>query len=242
MAQRMERTILNIQDRQDDVVLASSRLAPRQDVFFRALVELGNGGVAGIETARHLPARLEDRPHRLGAWAGVEAGGDALAAWGRELRHPAAYLLRGDPMAPDGMGAAPSVTPNRIIAMYDVERLLADPARSLDALLAAKRRGVRVLLDNFDMETPPVRFLEMLPADILRVALRRLPWHWDESVRLEAVASLVRFAENVLMDVAVADVGSRSCRQAVRRLGVRYAQGAWRRDTAGVVPEPGSLL
>jgi len=213
----------------------------RCDVYFRALVDLGDGGVAGIEAARLLGLRLEEAPLRPVGWV-VPGSGDVLAAWGRELRDPAAYLLRGDHQeAGGGFGASHGVSPERIIAMYDVTELLGDPGRSLDVLLEAKRRGVRVLLDNFDLDNPPARFMEMLPADILRVTPRQLPWHWDEARRLEAMSSLVRFADNLLMDVAVAGVECSSYRLALKRLGVRYAQGAWRPDTAGVIPESGYL-
>lgn len=211
----------------------------QQDIYFRALVDLGDGGVAGIEAARMLGARHEDASLRPAGWA-VPGDDDALAAWGRELRHPAAYLLRGDHQEADGdLGLSLGVSPQRIIAMYDVAELLAHPARSLDVLLAAKRRGVRVLLDNFDLDNPPARFMEMLPADILRVTPRQLPWHWDEAKRSEAMSSLVQFADNLLMDVAVAGVECNGYRLALKRLGVRYAQGVWRRDTAGVIPDTG---
>jgi hypothetical protein len=221
--------------------LAADVSVERRDIYFRALVDLGDGGVAGIEAARMLGARPEEGALRPADWA-VPGGGDALAAWGRELRDPAAYLLRGDHQeASADFGVPHGIAPERIIAMYDVAVLLADPGRSLDVLLEAKRRGVRVLLDNFDMDNPPARFMEMLPADILRVAPRQLPWHWDESRRLEAMSSLVQFAGNLLMDVAVAGVERNSYRLALKRLGVRYAQGVWKRDTAGVIPVPAYL-
>ncbi|EKO38789.1 MAG: EAL domain-containing protein [Solidesulfovibrio magneticus str. Maddingley MBC34] len=221
--------------------LAEDAGVVRQDIYFRALVDLGDGGVAGIEAARMLGARHEDASLRSASWV-VPGGDDALAAWGRELRDPAAYLLRGDHLEAAGdLGLTRGVSPERIIAMYDVAELLADPGRSLDMLLAAKRRGVRVLLDNFDLDNPPARFMELLPADILRVTPRQLPWHWDEARRSEVMSSLVQFADNLLMDVAVAGVECSGYRLALKRLGVRYAQGVWRRDTAGVIPDTGYL-
>ncbi len=212
----------------------------QHDIYFRALVDLGDGGVAGIEAARMFGATPDEAPSRSAGWS--LGGDDALAAWGRELRDPAAYLLRGDPRGDSSnFGPSRGVSPERIIAMYDVAELLADPGRSLDVLLAAKRRGVRVLLDNFALDDPPCRFMEMLPADILRVTPRQLPWHWDEVRRLEAMSSLVGFADNLLMDVAVAGVACSSYRLTLKRLGVRYAQGVWKRDTAGVIPDSGYL-
>lgn len=222
--------------------LAADADVVRKDIYFRALVDLGDGGVAGIEAARMLGARHEDASLRPAGWA-VPGDDDALGAWGRELRDPVAYLLRGDHQeASGGFGVSLGVLPERIIAMYDVAVLLTDPGRSLDVLLEAKRRGVRVLLDNFDLDNPPAWFMGMLPADILRVTPRQLPWHWDEAKRLESMSSLVQFADNLLMDVAVAGVECNSYRLALKRLGVRYAQGVWRRDTAGVISATGCLF
>lgn len=238
MAHTFDQTGLAVQGGRS---LATDAGVVRQDIYFRALVDLGDGGVAGIETARMLGARHEDASLRPAGWV-VSGGNDALAAWGRELRDPAAYLLRGDHQEAGGnLGVSLGVSPERIIAMYDVAELLADPGRSLEVLLTSKRRGVRVLLDNFDLDNPPARFMELLPADILRVTPRQLPWHWDEARRLEAMSSLVQFADNLLMDVAVAGVECNGYRIALKRLGVRYAQGVWRRDTAGVIPDTGYL-
>ena len=214
-------------------------------IYFRALVDLGNGGVAGIEAARGRHPRTEAVPARS---AGVgdrslTPGHDALGAWGREVREPAAYLVRGDIEASAAsLGRSVGVETGRIIIMYNVAALLAAPARAIDALIAAKRGGARVLLDNFDMDNPPARFMEMLPADIVRVNPRRMPWHWDDAKRQEAMASLVAFAGNLLMDVAVEGVQSNGYRRELRQLGVRYAQGGWRRDTTGMVPDPGHQL
>ncbi|MHC1789803.1 EAL domain-containing protein [Solidesulfovibrio sp.] len=216
---------------------------PSGNLFFRALVDLGTGGVAGIEAARANAARRPLTSARaVGSGRRVHGPGhDPLGAWGGEVRDPAAYLVRGDLTASAAQLAVPlGVSAGRIIIMYDVSALLRDPARALDVLLAAKRAGSRVLLDNFSMDDPPARFMEMLPADILRLAPRQMPWHWDEARRQEAVSSLVRFADNLLMDVAVAGVQSSLHQRELRQLGVRYGQGGWRQDTAGVLPDPGA--
>lgn len=214
-------------------------------VYYRALVDLGNGGVAGIETARARTApRVEGAPLRLAGPAerGQATGHDGLGAWGQEVREPAAYLVRGDlARTAAGLAAAVGAPADRIIVMYAMDVLLADPGRALDVVVAAKRGGARVLLDNFDLDDPPARFMELLPADILRVDLRRLPWHWDEARRQDTMASLVQFADNLLMDVAAEGVQSIGHRRELKQLGVRYGQGRWRRDTAGILPDPGYL-
>jgi hypothetical protein len=214
--------------------VADAAAGSGRGVFFRALVDLDTGGVAGIEAA----------PGRAGHPASDPVPGRrprtaaSLGAWGREVREPAAYLVRGGlDTQPEAIGASHGVAAGRIILMFDVAVLFAAPARSLDLLLACKRAGARILLDNFSLDDPPARFMEMLPADILRVAPWSMPWHWDASRRDAALASVLAFAGNLLMDVAVEGVDGEE-RRRLRRLGVRYAQGGWRRDDLGLVPGP----
>lgn len=207
--------------------------------YFRALVDLGNGNVAGIEAAQartisgtdnRMPRPADTVEH------GLAMPQDPLGVWGNEIRHPAAYLVRGDlERTAEALGATVDAPASRIIIMYDMSVLLADPGRALDVLLAAKRRGARVLLDNFDLDNPPARFMEMLPADILRLDIRRLPWHWEDARSEEAMASLVRFAGNLLMDVAAEGVKSIGQKIELKQLGIRYGQGRWLRDMAGIL-------
>ncbi len=218
---------------------------PQRGVYFRALVDLGTGSVAGIEaasagTAQHARTdTLSRQPPE--AW-GMRPNTANLSAWGREVREPAAYLVRGGPQTQvRDVVARLGISPDRLILMYDVTVLPAHPTQFLDVLLIGKRAGARILLDLSDLDDPPIRFLEMLPADILRVAPRRMPWHWDAERRQQALESLLDFAGNLLMDVAVEGVDSSGERRALRRLGVRYAQGAWRRDALGLIPDPALL-
>lgn len=214
------------------------------DVYFRALVDLGNGDVAGIEAAQartlagtdNLSLRATDTVEH-----GLTLPQDPLGVWGNAIRQPAAYLVRGDlEHTAEALGATVDAPVSRIIIMYDMSILLADPGRALDVLLAAKRRGARVLVDNFDMDDPPARFMEMLPADILRLDIRRLPWHWEDARREEAMTSLVRFAGNLLIDVAAEGVKSIGQRIELKQLGIRYGQGRWLRDMAGVLSGHGA--
>ena len=216
--------------------------AARRDVFFRALVDLGTGGVAGIEAARVKPLVRDVHASTTGPFGGVGFASDALGAWGEAVRDPAAYLLRGTVDADATAAAARlGLAPERIIFMYDMGPLLAAPFKAVEALVAVKRAGSRILLDNFDLDDPPARFMELLPADILRVAPRRMPGHWDQARRQDTMASLMRFADNLLMDVAVEGVESSEQGREFKRLGVRYVQGGWRLDTLGLVPDPGRM-
>ncbi|WP_300159605.1 hypothetical protein [Solidesulfovibrio sp.] len=219
---------------------ASSPL--RGEVLFRALVEIRSGVVAGIETVQarevggdQLSSRRPASPDRILA-------PDARALLGLGARGDAAYLVRaGLDMRVERIGAAYGVTPGRTILMFDVGELLREPSRALELLVACKRAGARILLDNFDLDTPPARFMEMLPADILRVSPGRMPWHWDEARRGQALREALAFAGNLLMDVAVEDARAESRRTAYKRLGVRYVQGAWRRDDGAGSASPPRL-
>ena len=223
-----------------DVVNAAQGL-----LYFRALVDLGSGDVAGIEASRARASFPGEGPSfRLSDAAPqhIASVQDALGAWGNEIRQPAAYLVRGDlDSSPAGLGGKIDAPAARIIIMYDMDALLVAPGRAIDVLLAAKRWGARVLLDNFDLADPPARFMELLPADILRLDPRRMPWHWEKEQRQETMASLVRFADNLLMDVAAEGVQSIGDRQELKQLGVRYGQGNWRLDTAGLLPDTDCL-
>ncbi|MEA5089751.1 hypothetical protein [Solidesulfovibrio sp.] len=203
----------------------------RGEVYFRALVEIRSGTVAGIETA---PAREVDATapaHRHPAT--LERSEGAHAGLARKGRDGAASLVRARlDLLPQRIRETYGVAPARVILMFDVGELFAQPTRSLELLVACKRVGARILLDNFDLDTPPARFMELLPADILRVSPGRMPWHWDMDRRHQALEEVLAFAGNLLMDVAVEDAGAESKRPAYKRLGVRYVQGAWRREAA----------
>jgi predicted signal transduction protein with EAL and GGDEF domain len=213
-------------------------------IYFRALVDLDTGGVAAIEPALARHIRCDVPPGRGGvvaAWL-PRPGTEALGAWGREVREPAAYLVRASLATRiRTVGRSLGVAPEKVILMFAVTELRAQPTAALECLIAGKRAGARILLDHIDLAEPPARFLEMLPADILRVVPARLPWHWEEDRRESTMASLMAFAGNLLMDVAVEGVESDGQRRAFKRLGVRYAQGGWRRDHLGLVPDPAGL-
>lgn len=211
-------------------------------ILFRALVELGTGTVAGIETLLTNPTRhelpLQPCVTRRGMFASTVGYGPQ---WAPTLREHAAYLVRGSLAThPGRIGAEFGATPDRAIVMFDVEALIREPVRAIDLLLACKQAGSRILLDNFDLDDPPARFMEMLPADILRVAPGRMPWHWDAAKRRRVLGEVLAFADNLLMDVAVEDVRSQGQRLEYKRLGVRYAQGAWQRDSLGIVTNSAS--
>ena len=210
-------------------------------LYFRALMDLGTGGVAGIEAALARHIRGDAPSGQVANWCGrsARAHEESLSAWGREVRDPAAYLVRAEPGSRVAAVARHlAVAPEKLILMFDVTRLLAQPTSALETLVAGKRAGARILLDHIDLVDPPARFIEMLPADILRVTPSRMPWHWEDDRRAATMRSLLGFAGNLLMDVAVEGVDSDGQCRAFKQLGVRYAQGGWRRDHLGLLPDP----
>lgn len=202
-------------------------------IFFRTLVDLGTGDVAGIESVRTHAIPYDAAGRALLEHTVRFEALPAIAPQARPARK-AAYLVRCDLALRVGrLAASFGIAPEHAILMFDVGALCRDPGRALDLLLDCKRAGARILLDNFDLEDPPARFMEMLPADILRVAPRSMPWHWEAAKRRDLLASLLAFAGNLLMDVAVEDVSSGWQRREYKRLGVRYIQGGWCRDMPG---------
>lgn len=213
-------------------------------IYFRALMDLGTGGVVAIEAASARLVTAEYAHGQSRPWASRPLRADAAyqCAWGHVVREPAAYLVRACcNTRADVVAANMGVATAKIILMYAVTDLLAQPTAALESLIAAKRSGARILLDHIDMADPPARFLEMLPADILRVAPDRMPWHWEEDRRLATMESLMGFAGNLLMDVAVEGVDNEGQRRTFKDLGVRYVQGGWRRDHHGLVPDPNQV-
>lgn len=204
-------------------------------ILFRTLVDLGTGDVAGIESARARCAISDPLLRRCDTPAEwFETGLHLVGLRGARAQDKAACLVRcGLTLRPGRIAADLGLDPARAILMFDVGELFREPGRALDLLLCCKRAGARILLDNFDLEDPPARFMEMLPADILRVALRQMPWHWEAARRWDVLASVRAFAGNLLVDVAVEDVSSCGQRQECKRLGVRYVQGGWHKDVAG---------
>ena len=76
-------------------------------VYFRALMDLGTGGVAAIEAAWARPATSDCGPERVPGCLGRKRVPANLCAWGHEVRTPAAYLVRAQcDTRPDAVAAA----------------------------------------------------------------------------------------------------------------------------------------
>ncbi|QLA14154.1 EAL domain-containing protein [Desulfolutivibrio sulfodismutans DSM 3696] len=122
--------------------------------------------------------------------------------------------------------------PARVVLVFDCEELQEEPLASLNAFLELKRHGLKLGIDFSDIEHLPYRFLEMLPADYLRVGHEA-----DHGLSPQAaftgpgfaerLKNVCAFAENLLMDVIVAGVDSASKYDLLADLRCRFGQGAY---------------
>lgn len=154
----------------------------------------------------------DDAPEFMLAAVGAPRGGRDMA---RAAGRAAALLSEVD------------IDPARLVLVFDCDDLMADPLASLHAFLDLKRLGFKLGVDFSDIESLPYRFLEMMPADFLRVgheahnAPRPLPGIPD---RLKAVCA---FADSLLMDVIVAGVDSAATYDLLSGMECRFGQGAY---------------
>ena len=157
-------------------------------------------------------SRQDETPGLLMAAVGAPRGG-------RDMARAADIAAR--------LVAEQDIDPARLVLLFDCDDLQDDPMTSLHAFLELKRLGFKLGVDFYDIESLPFRFLEMMPADFLRVgheahhAPQPLPGIAD---RLRSVCS---FGDNLLMDVIVAGVDSASKFDLLSGMQCRFGQGAY---------------
>lgn len=97
--------------------------------------------------------------------------------------------------------------------------------RALEQLMSFKRRGFRLGVDIDSLDDASGPFLEMLPADVLRLgALDTMTLTSDPDGAAE-LASFTRFADNLLMIPAASGVRNRAQLSMLRQTGMRFGQG-----------------
>lgn len=124
------------------------------------------------------------------------------------------------------------IDPARVVLVFDCEELQTEPVTSLHAFLDLKRLGLKLGIDFSDIENLPYRFLEMLPADYLRVGHEADQWLSHPAAPAgpgfaERLKNVCGFAENLLMDVIVAGVDSASKYGLLSDVRCRFGQGAY---------------
>ncbi|MEX2292834.1 MAG: EAL domain-containing protein [Acidimicrobiales bacterium] len=121
--------------------------------------------------------------------------------------------------------AVAHVSPGRVVLELIEDKAFHAYPKLPAALLALRKRGVRVAVDDAGSGgSRPTRMLNLAP-DLIKVD-RELIFGIDlDPVRRSLVASLVRFASETGAEVLAEGVETRDELDAVRALGVRYGQG-----------------
>lgn len=221
-------------------------------VLYQPLVDLETGDVAGFSAG----AAWNDpeREHRFPAdfsGGGMFSGASCvrglnvvnqvvrgLSEWIESGQAPGLMLVGLDPWGEDRCGvsalerapdilAKSGVAPSRLMIFFDVDSLMERPADALDLGISLKRRGLGVGVDNIDPAFAPYNFLEMFPADVLRLRLRDAGRLQGDGELARWLSSVSAFADNLLMDVAVEGVENARQYRLIKSLGCRYAQGGY---------------
>ncbi len=225
-------------------------------IVYHPLVDMDSGDVAGFsaepvwsdpDLEMLFPARLhaESCACAFGAQPGCGVFLDevvaAYADWLESGAAPERIMVGLDPWSgrsgeADGKCSVKSVgrildrlgvEPARLVLFFDVDRLLARPAEALDLGLLVKRLGVGLGVKNIDILGPPLHFLEMFPADFLKIRLSHATHHSNEEDVAEGLSSFLSFGDNLLMHVAVEGVDSLRQYRLIRERGCRYALGGY---------------
>ncbi|WP_173081125.1 EAL domain-containing protein [Fundidesulfovibrio magnetotacticus] len=97
--------------------------------------------------------------------------------------------------------------------------------RTIEQLMSFKRSGFRLGIDIDSLDAAAGPFLEMLPADVLRLgALDTVALTSDPDGAAE-LASFTHFADNLLMIPAASGVRNRAQLSMLRQTGMRFGQG-----------------
>ena len=221
-------------------------------VLYQPLVDLDTGGVAGFSAGASWndPEREYRFPADFFGGGLLSRGACArglsvvnqvvrgLSEWIESGEAPGVMMVGLDPWGEDHCGAtaldrAPAilaksgVAPSRLMIFFDVDSLMERPADALDLGIGLKRRGLGVGVDNIDPASAPYNFLEMFPADVLRLRLGDAGSLGGESELAQWLSSVSAFADNLLMDVAVEGVENARQYRLIKSLGCRYAQGGY---------------
>ncbi len=226
--------------------------ATGHDVLYQPLVDLETGAVAGFSAQAACGRLRPARPFHGGGLIGLPGRDtscaqflcainqvmDGMSEWMAEEDGPGFILAELDPWGKDHCGEGPLERTPRLLARYgssaskltilfNVDSLMERPADAIDLGIGLKRLGVGVGVDNLEPGASPYNFLEMFPADLLRVRFNEIAGFGGEKEIRDWLPELSAFADNLLMEVAVEGVENARQYRLIKSAGCRYAQGGY---------------
>ena len=102
-----------------------------------------------------------------------------------------------------------------------------DQQTSVDALLALRRMGVRIAMDDFGTGVSSLAYLRRLPVDKLKIDrsfVRELPGHAGDAAIVRAIVSM---AGALGLKVVAEGVETAAQRRFLQSIGVDFGQGYW---------------
>lgn len=218
-------------------------------LVYRPLINLDDGDLAGFSAIAG--TRYPAAPSELGALRPADPVGQAcrdLARVANGGTAPGVVLVRaatgGLPLSDawpisrlTALLAAHGVEARRLVLGFSVAELAAHPMAALKGLVALKRTGVGLFVDDIDLVGMPAFFLEMLPVDYLCLDLRD-EWRFDDVELADRLSDLAAFAGNLLMDAVISGVETESRLRLLRRTGCRFVLGLY----AAAAPTLGSCF
>jgi len=208
----------------------------RVSLLFQPIVDLSTGKIVAVEALARFnitPVRPPDMwfaDARL-AGLGVEL---EMVAITRALAHQA--------MIPDGIALTINAGPETVVGPQLRQALVDVPARRVvveltehtafddhpglpAALMALRKAGVRVAVDDAGSGYSSLTHILKLAPDFIKLDRELISGIDLDPVRRALVTSLVSFAADTGAEILAEGVETKDELDAVRRLGVRYAQG-----------------
>jgi len=203
-------------------------------VLYQPLVDIDSGAVAGFSASAagagfpvanksdcSISLAMDGISGLLADGQGLEIMLAGVDPWGKD--HNGAGILD---LAP-GLVARYGESASKIVVLFSVDSLMERPADALDLGISLKRHGLGVGVDNLEPGAAPYNFLEMFPADFLRLRLDEIAGYAGDEEYRQWLPEVSAFAANLLMEMAVAGVENARQYRLLKALGCRYAQGGY---------------
>ncbi len=123
------------------------------------------------------------------------------------------------------MLAETGLKPSRLMLELTESTIASAGAGAEGELLAIKRLGVRIALDDFGSGYSSLEYLGRLPIDTLKIDRSLVEQVHLEPQRQEVLRAIAHIAEKLGLDTIVEGVEHEAQRDALMELGFRHAQG-----------------